>query len=409
MSLKIGPLKEAYTFGGHLSECFPHIFLEQVREQLPFFQFSSEEINMGLALKASMKSVGITSPNPAVGCVIKEGEKLLSVGHTETYGQRHAERVALEQLSAEQLNQSKKDLYVTLEPCAHQGQQPSCADMLSHFSWRNISIALEDVNPLVQGKGIQKILPQASALNVGVLNHECLAWHSPFFTFQKLKRPFFALKWAQDSHGSLAREDGTSKWITGPLARAYGHWLRAKYDAVVVGANTCLLDQPQLTAREVPDFVHHQPLRIIVDLRDRLSQVPPRQLNFLMEASAPWIVLQPKKKEFVTYSHVHFFETSSTSLKDIFLEPSFLKLCAQLRFGRPLQSFYIEGGAKLLKLFLNEGLVDLIHVMQSEKIELGTTSYQIPSSLWSSWRRLVEIRLGDDVLVEAIPNNSIFS
>jgi len=104
-----------------------------------------------------------------------------------------------------------------------------------------------------------------------------------------------------------------------------------------------------------------------------------------------------------------FFETSSTSLKDIFLEPSFLKLCAQLRFGRPLQSFYIEGGAKLLKLFLNEGLVDLIHVMQSEKIELGTTSYQIPSSLWSSWRRLVEIRLGDDVLVEAIPNNSIFS
>ena len=208
---------------------------------------------MAMAIREAQKALGQTSPNPPVGCVIVSPDgQVLSTGYHKAAGQAHAEIEALNKVD----NLQGATLFVTLEPCAHQGRTPSCAQTLAQTSLANIVYGLSDPNPLVSGRGC-KILTQAGK---NVVQHphphtELTELVEVFFCNMHEHKAFVALKMATSLDGQMALSDGTSKWITSPTARKHAHVLRKLYDAVLVGANTISFDNPQLNARP-SEFEH---------------------------------------------------------------------------------------------------------------------------------------------------------
>jgi diaminohydroxyphosphoribosylaminopyrimidine deaminase/5-amino-6-(5-phosphoribosylamino)uracil reductase len=195
---------------------------------------------MRLALMESMEGVGRASPNPAVGAVLVRDGRLLSKGATLAYGDRHAERVALDAVSDRQLLRGAS-CYVTLEPCAGTGKQPPCTDALLAAGIRRIVVGALDPHPKAAGQGLKALAQAGITVETNVLGGECRAFLFPFLAYQQLQRPVVIGKWAQTLDGHLADDHGHSQWISGKKARAYTHWLRQKYDAILVGVGTAML------------------------------------------------------------------------------------------------------------------------------------------------------------------------
>ncbi len=209
----------------------------------------SDEQAMRLAIQQAYKGLGFVSPNPLVGCVILDSQnRFISKGHHARYGEGHAEVNALRGLSHEELEGAK--VFVTLEPCAHQGKTPSCAKALAQLPVGKVIYGLEDPNPLVSGQGAE-ILKQAgieTQIYPGL--HEELKQVCEHFlwNFQQ-KKVFVSLKVASSLDGQLALASGESKWITDDVSRELSHVLRAAHDAILVGSNTVLTDDPSLNIR----------------------------------------------------------------------------------------------------------------------------------------------------------------
>ena len=253
------------------------------------------------AFTESLNGVGLTNPNPAVGCVIVDQfGKEVSRGCTEAYPGRHAEAVAFQKV-ADLKRLENASLYVTLEPCSHQGKQPPCVNFLLNSKIKHIFIARKDSNPLVNGKGIRKLQRAGKEVHIGLFGAEVTAWNFPFFAEQALKRPVIILKWAQTLDGQLADDTDQSQWISGPQARAYTHWLRQKYDVVLVGAKTFLRDTPRLTVRDCALPHHRSPLPIVFDpkglcLSKKITQLDPRR-KWLLITTPKALTLKKKQNE----------------------------------------------------------------------------------------------------------------
>ena len=220
------------------------------------------------ALVLAARGLGRVAPNPAVGCVIVSREgRILGRGRTKEGGRPHAETEALEQAGEAARGATA---YVTLEPCAHRGQTPPCADALVHAGIARVVGAVEDPDPRVRGQGFARLREAGVKVTTDVLAEEAARLNAGFFNRVMHSRPLVTLKIAQSLDGRTATTSGESQWITGEAARRVGHLMRAQNDAILVGIETALKDDPELTCR-LPGLETASPLRVVLDSRLRLG------------------------------------------------------------------------------------------------------------------------------------------
>ncbi len=214
---------------------------------------------MALALSLGRRGMGRTWPNPAVGCVIVRDGRIVGRGVTAPGGRPHAEPLALAQAGGAARGATA---YVSLEPCAHHGQTPPCAQALVDAGIARVVAPLEDNDPRVSGQGFAMLRAAGITVTTGVLSNEAARDHAGFFLRNQMNRPFVTLKLATSFDGRIATATGESQWITGQLARRAVHAMRARHDGVMVGGGTARADDPSLTVREMG--VDRQPVRIVV-------------------------------------------------------------------------------------------------------------------------------------------------
>lgn len=301
---------------------------------------------MKRALELSEFCRGTTSPNPMVGCVIVHGDKVIGEGWTQPYGQAHAEVQAINNVSERSLL-TEATAYVTLEPCAHYGKTPPCADLLINNRLKRVVIGTIDSNPAVGGKGVARLKGAGIEVEVGVLEAECRAMNIRFFTSIEKHRPYIILKWAQTADGFVAHENFSSKWISGPESRVLVHQWRAEEDAIMVGTNTAHYDNPRLDVR---DWSGKNPVRIAIDKNLRLAL----DLN-LFDGSQPTLVYNEEKDE--SHHHLDYIRASGDD---------YLSFILTDLHKRNIQSIIIEGGSTLLNSFLERNLWDEARVFTAE-------------------------------------------
>jgi len=320
----------------------------------PTFPFGSDEYWMEQALLESMESIGLSQPNPAVGCVLVQENHEIARGRTQAWKHQHAESVAFSRIDPG-ADLHRATAFVTLEPCSHQGFQPPCVELFLHSPIPRIVIAVSDPDPRVSGEGIRLLRAAGKEVVMSVLEPEARAWNSNFLLSKKTGRPVWAAKWAQNEAGYLCDADGNSKWITNAKARAHTHWLRQKYDAIVVGARTFLLDRPKLTVRDCAKPHHRSPERFIFDPKGRVLDLP------LDERSGFRILVcesDLKARGMGSSPELISVPDSSDSPN---LWRNFQKALESASFERPLQSVMVEGGPRLLQALLKDDFFTVVH------------------------------------------------
>ena len=214
---------------------------------------------MRLALELAERGAGWTNPNPLVGAVIVKDGTIIGQGYHQRYGQAHAERNALQSCTQDPWGAT---LYVTLEPCCHQGKQPPCTQAILDAGIAKVVVGSHDPNPLVAGKGLEILRRHGIEVETGVCQEACDALNQVFFHYIRTRRPYVVMKYAMTMDGKIATRTGASRWITGPEARAQVHRDRNRYAAILVGVGTVLADDPLLTCRMEGG---RNPLRIVCD------------------------------------------------------------------------------------------------------------------------------------------------
>lgn len=300
---------------------------------------------MRRALDLAERGRGRVSPNPMVGCVIVHGDKIIGEGWHRLYGEAHAEVNAVGRVMDMNVL-SESTCYVTLEPCAHYGKTPPCADLLIKHKLKRVVVAVKDSNPLVGGKGIARMQAAGIQIDYGVLEGEARALNARFFTAIEKQRPYILLKWAQTADGFVARKNFDSKWISGKASRQLVHQWRADEDAIMVGTNTALYDNPKLNVRGTAGT---DPLRVVIDKELKLSD----DLQ-LFDGNQPTVCYNLIKTE--THAKLDFVKLE----KRDFIH----QLLADLH-KRNVQSILVEGGSALLNSLISEGLWDEARVFQS--------------------------------------------
>ena len=245
----------------------------------------TDTVYMGLALSLAERAVGSVSPNPPVGAVLVRDGEVVGEGYTRPPGQAHAEIVAIRQAGPRARGAT---LYTTLEPCNHQGRTGPCTEAIIGAGVVEVHSAVLDPNPRVNGSGMSRLSEAGIAVSTGEMAGEASRLIEAYAKLVTTGRPFVTAKFAMSLDGKIATRTGSSQWITGEEARAYAHRLRAASDAVMVGINTVLADDPRLTARDGSGAaLDRQPLRVVVDSRGRT----PREARMLGEPGVTLIVV----------------------------------------------------------------------------------------------------------------------
>src|ERR1700712_465065 len=228
---------------------------------------------MQRCLELATLGLGAVSPNPMVGAVVVLDDKIIGEGYHQKYGEAHAEVNAINQVisrfpnSADLLKQAT--IYVSLEPCAHYGKTPPCADLIIKHQIPKVVVGCRDPFEQVNGKGIEKLQAAGVEVVLGILEAECKWLNRRFFTRIQKHRPYIILKWAQTADGFFAPADGTQLWITGQESRKLVHQWRGEEDAILVGTNTVAIDNPQLNVRYGSGKL---PKRIVIDRELKLNK-----------------------------------------------------------------------------------------------------------------------------------------
>lgn len=335
---------------------------------------------MRRAIELAELGRGNVSPNPMVGCVIVHKGQIIGEGYHQKYGEAHAEVNAIAAVKDKSLLQYAT-LYVTLEPCAHFGKTPPCADLIVNHKIKEVVIATVDSNPLVKKKGIEKLQKAGIAVVTQVLESEVRKQNVRFFTQMEKKRPYIILKWAQTKDGFIARSNFDSKWISNSLSRQQVHRWRTEEDAILVGTNTARHDNPKLNAR---DWFGKDPLRLVIDRELKLDE----QLH-LFDGSQDTIIYNNRvskkdgKTEWVKMD-------GKTGAKEI-VEDLHI---------RNIQSLIVEGGSAVLADFISHNLWDEARVFTgSSTFGLGIPSPQlalVPSSHYLIKEDQLEIYTNND-------------
>ncbi|HTA26769.1 MAG TPA: bifunctional diaminohydroxyphosphoribosylaminopyrimidine deaminase/5-amino-6-(5-phosphoribosylamino)uracil reductase RibD [Bacteroidia bacterium] len=332
-------------------------------------------------LKLAAKGFGSVAPNPMVGCVIVHKGKIIGEGYHEKYGGPHAEINAINPVKKKELLKGST-LYVSLEPCAHHGKTPPCADAILKYGIKKVVIGSVDPNPLVKGKGIAKLIHGGCDVITGVLEKECMDLNKRFFTFHSEKRPYIILKWAMTKDGfmDINRQMGEKPLkITGAQANKLSHTWRSEEQAIMVGTNTAVMDNPKLTTRNVKG---RSPVRIVID---RNLSIPANSNIFSNFASV--VVLNAKKN--AKQGNIEFVKMK---FKGNVLGSAMTEL-----YKRNIQSVIVEGGAKLLNSFIEQGLWDEARLFSSgTKIGAGIKAPAF------SYKATSKIKAGNDTLTQYV-------
>ncbi len=319
---------------------------------------------MRLALREARRASGRTHPNPPVGAVVYRGDRVLGRGRTRPVGGAHAEIVAIDQALRRHGARAVRgaSLAVTLEPCAHVGRTGPCADRVIEVGLRRVALGHADPHGAVAGRGVARLRRAGLAVEVGVLEAECREQHRGFLTVCGRGRPFVMLKLASTLDGRIATASGESRWITGPEARAAVHRLRARVDAVVVGSETALADDPELTARR-GERVIHRPVRVIVDSRLR---VPPGARAYRGEAGRSLVLCAPRAPA----TRRRALEAGGVRVLEVPRRAGGVDLARALRrlAREGLSELLVEGGGSLAAALLRGGLVDELHWFSAPRL-----------------------------------------
>lgn len=245
---------------------------------------ADDETYMARALELAARGRGRTSPNPLVGCVVVRNGEIVSEGFHEYAGGPHAEVVALDSLA----DAAESTIYVTLEPCCHDGRTSPCVEVLKERNPKRLVVAMEDPNPLVSGAGLECLRAAGIEVEVGVLEEQARQLNEIFIKFITTKTPFVIAKCGMSLDGKIATRTGDSRWVTGEDARQKVHELRNEVDAIMVGSRTVMLDDPSLTTR-LPGNKTKDPIRIILDAGDYLDS---ERNVFHLDSDAPtWVAV----------------------------------------------------------------------------------------------------------------------
>jgi len=307
-----------------------------------------DEIIMQRCIQLAQNGFGTTYPNPMVGCVIVHQGKIIAEGWHKKAGEPHAEVNAIHQVQNKEILK-EATLYVSLEPCAHHGKTPPCADMIIHHQIPKVVVGTVDPFAKVNGLGIQKMRNAGIEVKTGVLEKKCRELNKRFFTFHQEKRPYIILKWAQTADGFMAAENGEQKWITNEFSRQLVHKWRTEEQAILVGTMTAETDNPQLNARL---WGGNQPIRLVLDKDLKLNE----NLD-LFDRSQPTIVFTQKSKE--NLSNLKFIQVE-------FNENLVEQILTEL-YENEIQSVIIEGGKKTLETFIQKDLWDEARIFTSEE------------------------------------------
>lgn len=328
---------------------------------------------MQRALSLAEKGRGYVSPNPMVGCVVvsKNGD-VIGEGFHERYGKEHAEVNAIRAINDKNLLNAAT-VYVTLEPCAHQGNTPPCADMLAKQPLKRVVIAMKDPFPEVNGKGIEMLKKNGIRVDVGVLKKEAENLNEKWMHYLDFKRPFVTLKIAQTADGYIAAPNGDSKWISSNESRELVHRWRSQEDAVMVGRNTAKLDNPSLTVRLVEG---RQPRRVVIDGPFELQ----RNLNLFSdqyEDKTTIITYNREKSEteadpMLKMLQSNYFRGNIIHVDEVNghvrLKQAMMKLADD-----GITSLLVEGGQQLSSALIRSRLVDRLQIFIAPKLLGGGT------------------------------------
>ena len=305
------------------------------------------------ALALARRGLGLVAPNPAVGCVIVSGDdRVLGRGWTQKGGRPHAERVALDHAGAAARGATA---YVTLEPCAHHGETPPCAEALVAAGVARVVGAIEDPDPRVSGKGYERLRSAGVQAHTGLLEREAAEINEGFLLRIREGRPLVTFKIAQSLDRLTATAPGRSKWITGPEARRFGHLLRAQYDAILVGIETVIADDPELTCR-IPGLEHASPMRVVLDTRGRLSSET-KIAKTAKNIRTLQFTADPTQASALSKFGVETIQATRDAGGRVDIAAMLTELGR-----RGVTRLLVEGGATVQTAFLEAGLVDRIEL-----------------------------------------------
>jgi diaminohydroxyphosphoribosylaminopyrimidine deaminase/5-amino-6-(5-phosphoribosylamino)uracil reductase len=294
-------------------------------------------------IELAKNGLGTTYPNPLVGSVIVYDDKIIGEGWHKKAGEPHAEVNAVNSVKDKSLLK-KATIYVSLEPCSHFGKTPPCCDLIIKNKIPNVVIGTVDPNVKVAGNGIKKLMEAGIHVTVGILEEECNELNKRFFTFHEKKRPYIILKWAESQDGYIAPKEKSEKkpvWITNQYSRQLVHKWRTEEQAILVGTQTAIDDNPKLNAR---DWSGNNPIRVVLDQNNRIPKD-----NYIFDNQVKTILFskskRPIEKENCIFEYIDFEQNIATQI-------------IQSLYQHQIQSIIIEGGRQTLQTFIDANLWD---------------------------------------------------
>lgn len=310
---------------------------------------------LGLAIKGS----GFVSPNPMVGAVILKNGEIISEGFHQKYADVHAEVNAIKKLKNTDLTGTT--LVVNLEPCCHSGKTPPCTDLIISKKISRVVIALQDPNPLVSGKGIKKLKEAGVEVITGVLEDEAKWLNRFFIKYITSGLPYIVAKIAQSLDGKIATKNGDSKWISSEESRKIAHKMRSEIDAVLVGKNTILIDNPELNVRNIPG---RDPMKVVLDTNLSIALTS----KILKETMRSKTIIccnerasKTRKAKNIMLAGVNVLPIETNQNDKIDLTKCLFALSDKFNIA----SILVEGGSEILSSFANEQMIDELHLFQA--------------------------------------------
>jgi diaminohydroxyphosphoribosylaminopyrimidine deaminase/5-amino-6-(5-phosphoribosylamino)uracil reductase len=351
---------------------------------------------MQRALTLAESVLGTTSPNPSVGCVIVRDAQLIAEGATRPPGGPHAEVVALAAAGAAARGATA---YVTLEPCSFTGRTPPCADALIAAGVASVHVAMQDPDPHVAGRGIEKLRAAGIDVRLGDGEAEASRLLEAYVKHRTTGLPFVIAKFAATLDGKIAANSGDSRWVAGEAARAWAHDFRTKIDAIMCGVNNVLLDDPQLTARPGGVTAERQPLRIVADSRGR-TPLDARALG----PGGKTIIATTERSPKEWRAQIEKCGAEALVLPAGEDGRVDVRVLMEELAKRGVLSLLVEGGGELHASFFAAGLVDKVHAIIAPKIA-GGTAY--PAVAGAGIERMADAIALRDVSIERMGDDAV--
>lgn len=317
-----------------------------------------------------------------VGAVIVYNDRIIGESFTSAYGGNHAEVNAINSVKDKSLL-TQSTLYVTLEPCSHFGKTPPCSDLIIKHKIPNVVIGCVDDNPEVAGKGIAKLKASGCNVSVGVLEAECKIHHKRFFSFHNKKRPYIILKWAETNDGFIApiiKDEKKPVWITNQYSRQLVHKWRAEEQAILIGTNTVVEDNPSLTVR---DWKGKNPIRVVLDKSLKLNS----DYNVFNDNAETVVIsseIKDRKLKTENQLNIEFIDWN--------LKQKIAQQICDVLYNRNINSIIIEGGAKTLQTFIDEDLWDEARIfIGNSEFNEGTKAPKLKGNLISESKILNDL------------------